>query len=266
MVRNRYILLTDLPLIAIAAFGAFALRFDWLFLQYRPEFVVYLLAALILKPLVYFPFGMYSRYWRYGTAQDLIAIALAVSASSVVMAVFVGAGRATGHVPDFARPVLMIDWLLTLALAGGLRMSVRIVGDARETRHKSVPSDVKNVLIVGAGEAGTLVVRELRKNPQLGLRAVAFLDDAVGKCHKQILGIPVRGPISMLEAVVKQDGVDEVIIAMPTVSGSVVRDAAAACRRAGVQVLIVPGVFELLDGHVSINRLRKVEIADLLRR
>src|SRR5450756_2493950 len=123
MVRNRYFLLTDLLLIAIAALGAFALRFDWLFLQYRPEFAVYVLAAVILKPLVYFPFGMYSRYWRYGTAQDLIAIALAVSASSVVMAVFVGAGRATGHVPDFARPVLMIDWLLTLALAGGLRMS-----------------------------------------------------------------------------------------------------------------------------------------------
>jgi FlaA1/EpsC-like NDP-sugar epimerase len=266
MVRNRYILLADLPLIAIAAFGAFALRFDWLFLQYRPEFAVYVLAAVILKPLAYFPFGMYSRYWRYGTAQDLIAIVWAVSASSVVMAVFVSVGRATGHVPSFARPVLMIDWLLTLALAGGLRMSVRIIGDARETSHKSVPSKVKNVLIVGAGEAGTLVVRELRKNPQLGLRAVAFLDDAAGKCHKQILGIPVRGPISMLEMVVKRDAVDEVIIAMPTVSGSVVRDAAAACRKAGVQTLIVPGVFELLDGHVSINRLRKVEIADLLRR
>jgi len=116
MVRNRYILLSDLPLVAIAASGAFALRFDWLFVQHRPEFVVYLVAAVILKPLVFFPFGMYSRYWRYGTAQDLVAITLAVSASSVVMAVFVWVVTATGNVVEFARPVLMIDWLLTLAI------------------------------------------------------------------------------------------------------------------------------------------------------
>lgn len=266
MVRNRYILLADLPLIAIAAFGAFALRFDLLFVNYRPEFPIYLLAALVLKPLVYFPFAMYSRYWRYGTAQDLIAVTLAVSASSVVMAIFVSVGMLTHHIVDFARPVLMIDWLLTLALAGGLRMSVRIIGDARATSDKSSPSTTKNVLIVGAGQAGTLVVRELRRNPQLGLRPVAFLDDAPAKHNKQILGLPVRGPLSELESVVRQEAVDEVIIAMPTVSGAVVRAAVDACRKARVQVLVVPGVFELLDGHVSISRLRKVEIADLLRR
>jgi FlaA1/EpsC-like NDP-sugar epimerase len=266
MVRNRYILLADLPLIAIAAFGAFALRFDLLFLQHRPEFFLYLVAALILKPLVYFPFGMYSRYWRYGTALDLVAIVLAVSASAVAMAVFVGVGRATGHVPEFARPVVMIDWLLTLALAGGLRMSVRIIGDARETSQKPAAAQAKRVLIVGAGEAGNLVVRELNKNPQLGLIPVAFLDDSTGKWNKRILGIPVRGPLSALEDVVRRNAIDDVIIAMPTASGAIVRDAADACRRAGIAARIVPGVFELLDGHVSINRLRKVEIADLLRR
>lgn len=266
MLRNRYVLLADLPLIAVAAFGAFALRFDWVFLQYRPEFVVFLLAALVLKPPVYFAFGMYSRYWRYSSTQDLVAIVLAVSAASVVMAVFVGVSRVTGHVQEFARPVLMIDWLLALALAGGLRMSVRIIGDAREARQKPAPSDMKNVLIVGAGDAGALVVRELRKNPQLGLHPVAFVDDAANKFNKHILGVPVRGPIASLEWVVKQNRVSEVIIAMPRVGGSVVRDAAAACRRAGVQAQVVPGVFELLDGQVSINRLRKVEIADLLRR
>jgi len=266
MVRNQYILLADLPLIAIAAFGAFGLRFDLLFLQHHPEFFLYLVAALILKPLVYFPFGMYSRYWRYGTALDLVAIVLAVSAAAVAMAVFVGVGLATGHVRQFARAVVMIDWLLTLALAGGLRMSVRIIGDARETHQKPAATQAKRVLIVGAGEAGNLVVRELHKNPQLGLVPVVFLDDSPGKWNKQILGIPVRGPLSALEDVVKRDAITDAIIAMPTVSGAIVRDAADACRRAGVSARIVPGVFELLDGHVSINRLRSVEIADLLRR
>ncbi len=266
MVRNRYILLADLPLIAIAAFGAFALRFDWLFLSTRPEFLWFLGAALVLKPLVFFPFGMYSRYWRYGTAHDLVAISLAVSTASVALAVYEGIGRTMGLLPNLSRPVLFIDWLLTLALAGGLRMSVRVIGDARQEGHRRSASAIKRVLVVGAGDAGTLVVRELRRNPQLGMEAVAFLDDAPAKWRKQILGVPVRGPIATLASVVTRDTIDEVIIAMPTAAGAVIRQAAEACRRAGVHAQTVPGVFELLDGHVSVNRLRRVEIADLLRR
>jgi FlaA1/EpsC-like NDP-sugar epimerase len=266
MVRNRYILLADLPLIAIAAFGAFALRFNWLFLDSRPEFLGYLAAAVLLKPLVFFPFGMYQRYWRYATALDLVAIVLAVTASAVAMAVFVGVGRATAYLPEFARPVLMIDWLLTLTLAGGLRMSFRVIGDAHRIGQKPESFKPRRVLVVGAGEAGMLVVRELRKNRQLGLNAVAFVDDAPGKWKKQILGIPVRGAISTLESVVTSDAIDDVIIAMPTVSGAVIRSATASCGRVGITPRIVPGVFELLDGHVTFSRLRGVEIADLLRR
>src|SRR2546422_597548 len=130
--RNRYILLLDLPLIAIAAFGAFALRFDWLFLDYRPEFLSFVIAALLIKPVILYIFGMYARYWRYATADDLLAITLAVSAASVVTAVYVGVGRAFGAVGDFSRPVLLIDWLLSLALIGGLRMSVRVIGEAHQ--------------------------------------------------------------------------------------------------------------------------------------
>ena len=266
MLRNRYILLLDLPLIAVAAFGAFALRFDLLFVKDRPEFVPYLAAALIVKPIVFFPFGMYARYWRYGTAMDLVAIVLAVTASAVAMAVSVAIGLVTGYTHEFARPVLMIDWLLMLALAGGLRMSVRIIGDARQVSRKPAASQARRVLIVGAGEAGNLVARELHRNPQLGMNPAGFLDDSASKWNKQILGISVGGPLSTLESVVTRDAIDDVVIAMPTASGSTIRNAAEACRRVGITPRIVPGVFELLDGHVSVSRLRKVEIVDLLRR
>ena len=264
--RNRYFLLLDLPLIAIAAFGAFALRFDLQFFQHRPEFAQYVIAALILKPITYFPFGMYARYWRYGTAMDLVAIVLAVTTSAVAMAVFVAAGLLTGTISEFARPVVMIDWLLTLALAGGLRMSVRIVGDARHASGRPAASHARRVLIIGAGDAGNLVTRELYRNPQLGMIPAGFLDDSPSKWNKQILGIPVRGPLSSLEAVVARDAINEVIIAMPTAAGGTIRAATEACRRAGITARIVPGVFELLDGNVTVNRLRKVEIVDLLRR
>lgn len=266
MGRNRYFLLADLPLIVVAAFGAFSLRFDWLFLSYRPEFVPYVCLALIVKPLVFYAFGMYGRYWRYGTAQDVVAILLANGAASMLTAVAVGVTRAADWMPDFSRQVLFIDGLLTLAVTAGLRLSVRIMGDAYDRTQKPAATSAKNVLVVGAGDAGTLVVRELRRNPQLGMNVVGFLDDAPEKARKQIHGVQVLGPLSLLPAAVRDQSVDQVIIAMPTAGGQVVREAAAQCREAGVHSRIVPGVFELLDGKVSVSRLREIEIADLLRR
>lgn len=267
MLRNRFILLLDLPLIAIAAAGAFALRFDLAFPYYRPEFTAFLVGAIVIKPVIYYAFGMYARYWRYGSAMDLVAIVVAVSASTVGMAVFVLIGRQTGLLHDFARAVILIDWLLTLALAGGLRMSVRIIGDLQEVRQKQPESaKAKKVLILGAGEAGVLVAREMKRNPQMGMTPVGFLDDAVAKLHKQVQGIPVLGDLSALEKVLTSDGIEDVVIAMPTAAGTVVRDAAEICRRVGIAPRVVPGVYELLDGKVSVSRLRKVEITDLLRR
>jgi FlaA1/EpsC-like NDP-sugar epimerase len=265
--RNRYILLADLPLIAIAAAGAFTLRFDLLFPQHRPEFVPFLLAALVIKPLVFHAFGMYGRYWKYAGVQELLAVALAVSASSVAMALFVIAWAGAGFVSSFSREVIIIDWLLMLAAVGGLRMSVRVLGDARERARKgNGGTRPKRVLVAGAGEAGSLVVREMQRNPQLGLLPVGFLDDAPTKHGSLVHGVRVLGPLTALAEVVKGRHVDEVVIAMPAISGSVVRAVAETCRQAGVKSRTMPGVFELLDGQVRVSRLRNVEIADLLRR
>jgi FlaA1/EpsC-like NDP-sugar epimerase len=265
--RNRYILIADLPIVVVAAFGAFALRFDLLFPRHRPEFLPFLLAALAVKPLVFYVFGMYGRYWRYASAQDLVAVTLAVSASSTVMTIFVVVGTVVGLLSNFSRQVIFIDWLLTLTAVGGLRMSVRVIGDAHQRAQKGNGSKTpKRVLVAGAGEAGSLVVREMQRNPQLGLVPVGFIDDSPVKRGTWMHGVRVLGPLTALADVVRRHQVAEVVIAMPVVSGSVVRTVAEACRQTGVKSQTVPGVFELLDGHVSISRLRNVEISDLLRR
>jgi FlaA1/EpsC-like NDP-sugar epimerase len=265
--RNRYILVIDLPLIAIAAFGAFALRFDWLFASYRPEFFSFVVAALAIKPVVFYIFGMYTRYWRYATANDLLAVSLAVSAASVVMAAYVGVGRAFGVVGDFSRPVLLIDWLLSMVVVGGLRMSVRVIGEAHDRgRRSSTAAPGKRVLVVGAGEAGTMVVREMQRNPQLKMFPIGFLDDDGRKHGKRIYGTVVLGPTTSVQRMAKVRRLDEVVIAMPRASGAVVRAVVKDCQAAGIKCRTIPGVFELLDGHVSISRLREVEITDLLRR
>jgi FlaA1/EpsC-like NDP-sugar epimerase len=264
--RNRWVLLGDLPLVAVAAFGAFALRFDLLFVGYHPQFVSFLAAALVLKPVTFYAFGMYRRYWRYASVHDLVAVVLAVSAASVAVAVSVALLFALGFIPSFSRGIILIDWLLMLALAGGMRMSIRVIGDARQRAHKGNGASQKRVLVAGAGEAGTLVAREMQKNPQLGMTVVGFLDDAPAKVGKRMCGVSVLGSLSAIEDAVAAEAVDQVIIAMPSAPGTVVRALAERCRQAGVPSRTVPGVFELLDGHVSVSRLRNVEIADLLRR
>ena len=265
--RNRVILLCDVPLVGMAAYGAFALRFDWFFPLHRPEFAPYLIAALLVKPAVFLLLGMYSRLWRYASVHDLMAVLVAVSGASVVMSALVAAGMVSGQLVEFSRSVLVIDWLLTLIATGGVRMAVRA---AAEGRHRLDPRTrgmaAKRALVVGAGDAGTMVVRELRRNPQLGVEPIGFLDDDLAKQGKRVQGLAVVGRTDALKGIVEDYQVSEVIIAMPTASGEVIRALSEACRESGALCRIVPGVFELLDGQLTVSRLREIDIADLLRR
>jgi len=265
LMRNRYLLLCDVPIVAMAAYGAFALRFDWYGPRTRQEFLPYLIVALLLKPTVFLGLGMYSRIWRYASVRDLLAVLTAVSAASAGMSVFVAAGVLSGVLGEFSRAVVFIDWLLTLCATGGLRMAVRL---AAESRYGTVvpTGEPRRVLVIGAGDAGTMVVREMRRNPQLLMSPVAFLDDDRSKLGKRVQGVPVMGQTSSLATAIEQYQIAEVIIAMPKVAGHVVRALADACRQADTPSRIVPGVFELLDGQLTVSRLRQVEISDLLRR
>ena len=263
--RNRYILLCDVPIVALAAYAAFALRFDWFFPRHRPEFLPFFLAVLFVKPVMFIALGMYSRLWRYASVPDLMAVLVAVTVSSAVISALVAFGMLSGYIAEFSRAVLVIDWLLTLCATGGIRMAVRVVGET-QGRRGAPPAVLKRVLIVGAGEAGVMVAREVQRNRQLGLEPVAFLDDDPTKTGKHLQGVPVIGRLDALSDVVQTYRIDEVIIAMPTATGNVVRVVTEACRENATPSRIVPGVFELLGGQLSVSRLRKVEISDLLRR
>ncbi len=274
--RNRYILLADVVLVTIAAFAAFALRFDAMFVYYRDEFPLFLAVVLFVKPLVFLAFGLYKRYWRYAGVWDLVAVVLAVSAAEIVVGtVMMGTvmvqAQLLDYVSGFPRSVLAIDWLVTLTCAGGVRMSVRVFGESaagRRPRGGSGASEgtPKRVLIVGAGDAGINVLRETRRNPALQMHVVGFLDDDPAKCGKRIQATTVLGPLSSLAAVAAASEVDEAVIALPSAPGTVVRRVIESCGQAGITSTAVPGMFELLDGNVSVSRLRRVEIGDLLRR
>jgi len=267
--RNRYVLVADLFAIGLCLLGAFVLRLDWFFTQsadLTTAFVYAVVAGVLAKPAVFHAFGLYRRYWRYAGMADLLVVLTAVSVASAILALLVALGVMAGIVPFFPRSVLAIDWLLTLACVAGVRLSQRIVAEGWRPGPRDAAPASRRVLIAGAGDAGALVAREIEKNPQLGIHPVGYLDDHPTKLGKRIYGVPVVAPLAGLEdAVVRLDAA-EVIIAMPTAPGAVVRSVFEACARARVPARALPGLFELLDGGVSVNRLRQVDISDLLRR
>ena len=264
--RNRYVLLADLPLIAIAAAAAFAVRFDWRFYDQRPEFPAFVLAAMIVKPAAFLLTGMYRRYWKYASVEELLLVTLGVSLGSIAMVACVILAAAVHGIPQgFSRVVLFTDWLFTLACAGGLRFGIRVYSESRNRSARS-SGELRRILIVGAGDAGAMVAREMRRNRHLNMKPVGFLDDDAAKLRKHIAGVRVLGTTAALAATVASQRVDNVVIAMPKVGGRTVRRIVERCNAVGVASQTIPGVFELLDGHVSVSRLRNVEITDLLRR
>jgi FlaA1/EpsC-like NDP-sugar epimerase len=266
LIRNRYVLLSDVVVVGLAAWGAFALRFGWLFMGSRDEFLLFLVTAIGVKISIFYGFGLYQRYWRYASFWDLMAVVLANSVASLVFAVVMVALRLLEFIPGLSRSVLPIDWLLGLALTTGVRASVRILAETTAPGPAGRRDHVRRIVIVGAGDAGALVAREMQRNRQLGMTPVAFLDDEPSKQGKRIYGVPVLGPLSSLGEIVNARRADEVVIAVPRAGGAVVRAVAESCRLHGVPSRVMPGIYELLDGQFAVSRLREVDIADLLRR
>ena len=129
--RNRYVLVADVLAIALAAVGAFVLRFDLSFFSHRPEFLNFLVASVFLKPFIFHRFGLYRRYWRYTSLHDLRALMLASLASSALMAIIQAAALSARLVPEFSRAVLVIDFMLTFLGIAGIRISIRGLSESR---------------------------------------------------------------------------------------------------------------------------------------
>ena len=272
-IRNWVFLLGDLFLIAAAVLGSFAIRFEWgtLFVFYLPQAMRMLVIALLIKPIVYYFFGLYRRLWAYASIREMLLILVAVTASSIILSVAVTImtfiqARLPNYI-GFPRTTLVIDWLFSLFLAGGLRFSSRIVAESKSTASNGgAAGSRRRTIIVGAGDAGALVAREIQKNPQLNMEPVCFLDDDSAKRKQQIHGIPVVGSLNDLGRIIDIRGIQEVVIAIPTAPGEVVRKVAEVCRHKRVVFRTMPGVYELIGGNVSVSRLREINIDDLLRR
>lgn len=258
----------DLALIIFSVLASFILRLnlEQFFLDYLPAFFWMLLLALLVKPWIYRWFGLYQRVWSYASIEEMKLIVRAVSAASIIIAAIIYTLYFFRVFAPFALSLPVFDWLLSLAAVGGLRFGLRLVAENRKALEQASGQGLRKVLVAGAGDAGALVVREMQKNPRLGLVPIGYLDDDSEKRGQRIHGVPVLGTLDELADLVTAHHADEIVMAIPSAPGSVLRRVTETSRQAGIPFRTMPGIYELIGGKVSFNRLREVDITDLLRR
>lgn len=268
-IRNRYVLIGDIILTVICVLASYALRLELgpIFTYYLPSAYYMVVVAVIIAPLIYRAFGLYRRMWIYASIQDLKVIFTSVVTASAAIAAVMILLFTFGAFQGFPRSVLIIYGVLSMLAVGGLRFALRVLAESRFFAEADrEPVHQKHILIIGAGDAGALVLREMQKSKYLNMKPVGFLDDNPEKQKQQLLGVPVIGTIDDMPRVLDQKHVDEVIIAIPSAPGNVVRRVAQVCQKKSIPFRTMPGLYELLGGKINISRLREIEISDLLRR
>ncbi|HJQ20605.1 MAG TPA: nucleoside-diphosphate sugar epimerase/dehydratase [Gemmatimonadaceae bacterium] len=267
--RNRYLLAIDALLLSALPYVAYALRFEtfsWAAADTRAA-LVFTALMLPVELFILLRFGLYRRLWRYASIWELELIFAAglvgAAAAWVVGAVVIPAFDVGPRVPF---SVLAMYSVVSIAAVAAPRMVLRILGRRYLHRRPGSVEGERRVLVAGAGAAGEMVVKEIRSNPQLGLTPVGFVDDDRTKLGLRLGNLPVLGTLEQISAVAHNERAEELIIAMPRAPGSVVRKVVRAAYEAGLRTRTVPGLFEILDGRVSVTALREVQIEDLLRR
>ncbi len=264
--RNRHFLLLDFAVLCVSPLLSLALLIDGKgnMSTYLSAIYFYTLGALIVRLIVFYACGLYRRYWRSATAEDLVQLVFASVLATILTSLLFFIGFWTGSMrPEMPRFLPVLDGILTLGAVGATRFSLRI---ARRTYNFGDTVNVRSALIIGAGLVGERIVRELRASPRLGLKPIGFLDDDVHKHGLGIQGIPVLGSRQQLPRIVRERDVSQVIIALPNVSGKVIRETLALCDGAGVQARTVPSLSQILSEKVRVSELRKIDIEDVLRR
>jgi len=259
--RRAFVIAVHLALWTAALLCAVNLRFEFhVPTHYAEALAVWVPVLLALRVAVFYPHGLFRGLWRYTGVRDLIAIFTATSLSSLTFAGFLGFAFGA-----FPRSVLLIEWLCAMMLVGGMRFTIRAFR-SRELGLSHLGPQRQRVLILGAGDAGEMLIREIRSRHLMRWDAVGFLDDDPLKRGVNIHGARVHGPIAELTEKVAELRVDEVVIAIPSASSADMRRIVAECREAGVRFKTIPGIDHLIEGRVTVSQLRDVAIEDLLGR
>jgi len=257
--RNRLLFLAGMDSLIVL----FAIYFSYVPLHPSIEFfsntqLVWSIAILlILHHFFASIFQLYNKAWEYASVGEIMSIVKAVTLSIAGVGIF----QFVMGYPVYGR-ALFTAWTLHVILIGGTRFTWRMYRD----RYMKNKEDMEQVLIIGAGQGGTLVARQLLSNPELGLKPVAFIDDDFRKYKLQILGIPVVGTSKGIVDAVAQYKIDKIVIAIPSLSRKEITRIFDECAKTKVKTQIMPKIEDVMIGKVPVSQFRDVEVEDLLGR
>ena len=263
---NQVIL--DVIVFTAAVFGAYLIRFEQLPEgQYLRQFLIVMPYLVLARILSFYFFRVYSMVWKYVSIRDVLLImksSLPVSVLLIVARIATPSEFALLRLP---LGVIALEYIMVIMGASGIRMLRRLAHEMQAGKTNNHEAHgLKRVLLIGAGDAGNIAVRELKRRPDLGMDVVGFVDDDPKKFNTVIQGVSVLGGSAQIPALVRRMRVDEAIITIANASSKDIRRIVDICEDVHIKVKIIPGLFEMLDDHVRISKIRELNIDDLLGR
>jgi len=261
------ILLVDIILFIVALNAAYLFRFEFNFNDIDFDQIFELLLWMVpIKTLFFLASGLYRGLWRYTGIRDFWLLCRAcLFSTALILLIMMTANKFEGY----SRSVFVIDCFLTLLLTGGLRLSIRTMYTFFSKPQDDIDGMMRvptKVLIIGAGQAGEKILREMMDNYNLHYAVVGFIDDDRQKQGRTIHGVRVLGTIEHLPAVIQREMIQQILIAIPSATGEEIRRIVEICQKTGISYKILPGIGDLINGRVSVKLLRDISYEDLLGR
>ncbi|MDD3168075.1 MAG: nucleoside-diphosphate sugar epimerase/dehydratase [Eubacteriales bacterium] len=273
--RIALLLFVDIICINFAYIVSFLLRFEFTISDvFSGFFAVYannIVVITAVKLIAFWAFGLYRSLWKYAGTEELVKIVLAAAAASAATIVYLEFTQ-----QYFPRSIYVFSFVLDILLIGGVRFGYRIIRDLRKPgvmlnlisllRKSEKGAAISKVMVVGAGDAGAAIIKDIKQHPDLGKKVVVAVDDNPNKLNQNIAGVKIAGNHSAIKQLARKHGVDEIIIAIPSANKKAIQEIVNECNKTRCKMKILPGISDLINEKVSISKLRDVDIEDLLGR
>lgn len=261
LLRRSILFTIDIILLTLAYFLTFELRFEF----YVPNMYIELLKSTFLyivtiKLMFYTILGLYNSLWRYVSIDELFKLIVATTISSIM--IYILNVNFDFFIP---RSILFIDWIISIFLTGGFRLSYRVVRRAYQNIART-EDNLQKVMIIGAGDAGSMIVRELHNLVNMQYKPVVIVDDDIRKKNSTIYGVPIKNGMNQIPDLVKEYAVNEIIVAIPSLNKAKLAEIVKIAQTTHCKVKTLPGINDLIDNNVSLSNIRDVSIEDLLGR
>ncbi len=271
MKRFSKLVLIDILLIIFSLLAAMLLRFDFGTDPHYKAYIEFLsmsiLPVIIITVVFNSLFNLYNNLWEYASIEELLSVVYSITLSNIIFifySYFVNYKLLKTIYYRFPLSVHIIFWLLSIALLGGIRFLLRIILTKKKFGEKGKKN--KNLLIIGAGDAAVMLIKEVKGHKDLNYTIVGLIDDDIYKRNKRVQGIKVLGSREDIVKVCKEYNVSDIIVAIPSADQKTKKEIYDICKTTQCKLKTLPGIYEIIDDNVSISNIRDVNIEDLLGR